>query len=184
MRHRVAHRQLSRNSSHREAMFRNMVTSLMVHGRIQTTEAKAKELRRYAEKVITLGRKLPPSALASLGEADRLKANAKRIHLIRQARHWVRDEEALHRVFTEYAERYKTRPGGYTRILKLGFRPGDNAAMALIELVDHPAKVVAPVVDAEAPASDEKKTTETVEAAPAEESKPKRARKKKSEPAE
>ena len=176
MRHRVAGRQLSRNSPHREAMFRNMVTSLMVHGRIQTTEAKAKELRRYAEKVITLGKKGAAGSDA--------KAKAKRIHLLRQARHWVRDEEALNRVFTEYAERYKGRAGGYTRILKLGFRPGDNAAMALIELVDHPAKAAAPVVEAEAaPVSDEKKTTETVEA-PAAEAKPKRTRKKKSEPAE
>ena len=175
MRHRVAGRQLSRNSPHREAMFRNMVTSLMVHGRIQTTEAKAKELRRYAEKVITLGKKG-----ASVSDA---KAKAKRIHLLRQARHWVRDEEALNRVFTEYAERYKGRAGGYTRILKLGFRPGDNAAMAMIELVDHPAKAAAPVVSDEAPATDEKKTTETVET-PAAEAKPKRARKKKSESAE
>jgi len=175
MRHRVAGRQLSRNSPHREAMFRNMVTSLMVHGRIQTTEAKAKELRRYAEKVITLGKKG-----ASVSDA---KAKAKRIHLLRQARHWVRDEEALNRVFTEYAERYKGRAGGYTRILKLGFRPGDNAAMALIELVDHPAKAGAPVVSDAAPASEEKKTTETVEP-PAAEAKPKRTRKKKSESAE
>ena len=176
MRHRIAGRQLSRNSPHREAMFRNMVTSLMVHGRIQTTEAKAKELRRYAEKVITLAKKG--------AEGSDAKAKARRIHLIRQARHWVRDPDALHRVFTEYAERYKTRPGGYTRILKLGFRPGDNAAMALIELVDHPAKAAAPVVSEEAPASDEKKTTETVESEPAAEAKPKRARKKKSESAE
>jgi large subunit ribosomal protein L17 len=178
MRHRVAHRQLSRNSPHREAMFRNMVTSLMVHGRIQTTEAKAKELRRYAEKVITLAKK------GAAGSDE--KAKARRIHFIRQARHWVRDDEALNRVFTEYAERYKDRPGGYTRILKLGFRPGDNAAMALIELVDHPAKAAAPVVDADAaaPASDEKKTTETVEAEPTAEAKPKRTRKKKSESAE
>ena len=177
MRHRIAGRQLSRNSPHREAMFRNMVTSLMVHGRIQTTEAKAKELRRYAEKVITLAKK------GAAGSDE--KAKARRVHLIRQARHWVRDEEALHRVFTEYAERYKGRAGGYTRILKLGFRPGDNAAMAMIELVDHPAKAAAPVVEAEAaPASDEKKTTETVESEPAAEAKPKRTRKKKTESAE
>jgi large subunit ribosomal protein L17 len=176
MRHRVAGRQLSRNSSHREAMFRNMVTSLMVHGRIQTTEAKAKELRRYAEKVITLGKKG-----AAVSDA---KEKARRIHLLRQARHWVRDEEALNRVFTEYAERYKGRAGGYTRILKLGFRPGDNSAMAMIELVDHPAKAIAPVVSGEEPTSDDKKTTETVESEPAAEAKPKRARKKKSEAAE
>jgi len=156
-------------------MFRNMVTSLMVHGRIQTTEAKAKELRRYAEKVITLGKKG-----AAVSDA---KEKARRIHLLRQARHWVRDEEALNRVFTEYAERYKARAGGYTRILKLGFRPGDNSAMAMIELVDHPAKAAAPVVSDEAPASEEKKTTETVEA-PAAEAKPKRTRKKKTESAE
>jgi large subunit ribosomal protein L17 len=179
MRHRIAGRQLSRNSSHREAMFRNMVTSLMTHGRIQTTEAKAKELRRYAEKVITLGRKVPPSSLVSLGADDLQKAQAKRIHLLRQARHWVRDEEALNRVFTEYAERYKTRPGGYTRIRKLGFRPGDNAAMALIELVDHPAKAPAPVVDEEPEAE-----ATDAEAAPEAAAKPKRSRKKKGEASE
>jgi large subunit ribosomal protein L17 len=181
MRHQVSGRQLSRNSSHREAMFRNMVTSLMVHGRIRTTHAKAKELRRYADKVLTLGKRVLPSELTSLTGGDLQKAQAKRLHAIRQARHWVRDDEALNRVFTEYAERYKTRPGGYTRIYKLGVRPGDNADMCLIELVDHPLKVV-PDEDVPEVGADAEDEAAPEEAEPA--AKPKRASKKKADTAE
>jgi len=141
MRHKKSGRRLGRNSTHRKAMYRNMVTSLMMHGRIKTTEAKAKELRRIADRVITLGKKVPPSALESC-EADSAefkKLRAARIHNIRRARKLVLDADALNLVFNEYAERYAERPGGYTRIYKLGFRSGDNAPMALIELVvDHP----------------------------------------------
>ncbi len=140
MRHLKANRKLGRNSTHREAMFRNMVTSLMLHGRIQTTEAKAKEVRRLAEKIITLGKRVPPSSLEGLSGAELQKATAARVHAIRQARNTVNDREALDKVFNEYSERYKSRPGGYTRIYKLGYRAGDNAAMNLIELVTEPCE--------------------------------------------
>ena len=136
MRHLKSGRKLGRNSSHRKAMWRNMSTSLLLHGRIQTTEAKAKELRSVVEKLITLGKRVPPSSLEGLEGEELAQTNAKRIHAIRLARKTVEDREALQLLFNEYSERYQGRPGGYTRILKLGRRPGDNAPMALIELVE------------------------------------------------
>jgi large subunit ribosomal protein L17 len=117
MRHLKDGRKLGRNSPHRKAMFRNMVTSLIEHGRITTTDAKAKELRRWADRMITLGKR------------DTLAAR-------RHARRFVRTDAALARLFGDLAKRYAARPGGYTRIIKAGYRYGDNAAMALIELVD------------------------------------------------
>ena len=138
MRHLKSGRKLGRTSSHRKAMFRNMVTSLMLHGRIRTTEAKAKDLRGVAERILTLGKRIPPSALEGLSGDDLTAAKAKRLHNIRRARRTIADKEALGLVFGEYAERYKERPGGYTRVLKVGVRAGDNAPMAVIELVDHP----------------------------------------------
>ncbi len=137
MRHQKSGRRLGRNSSHRKAMYRNMVTSLIMHGRIQTTEAKAKELRRIADRIITLGKRVPPSSLEGMDpdSPEFKKLRARRIHNIRRARRTVQNAEALNRVFNEYAERFKERPGGYTRIYKLGFRAGDNAPMALIELM-------------------------------------------------
>jgi large subunit ribosomal protein L17 len=116
-------------------MYRNMVTSLMVHGRIRTTEAKAKELRGIADRVITLGKRVPLSSLDTLKGSELDSARAKRIHNIRRARKWIHDKAAFGKVFSEYAELFKERPGGYTRIYKVGFRPGDNAPMASIELV-------------------------------------------------
>lgn len=164
MRHLKARRKLGLNPSHRTAMLRNMVTSLFLHGRIRTTEARAKELRRIAEKLLTLGKRVPPSTLAGL-EGDALTAaRARRVHAIRQARVWVNSREALSAVFGEYAERYISRPGGYTRILKLDWRPGDNAKMALIELVDHPRPA-----PAEGPAADETGADDASDAAPADE---------------
>lgn len=144
MRHRKAGRKFGRNSSSRKAMFRNMVTSLLRHEQIRTTEAKAKELRGYAERVITLGRRAPSQADIDALEGDaKQQAAADRVHAIRQARLWVNDKEVLHRIFSEYAERYKDRPGGYTRVIKAGARPGDNADMAIIQLVgDNDAPVV------------------------------------------
>jgi large subunit ribosomal protein L17 len=136
MRHLKSGRQLGRNSSHRKALFRNMSTSLLLHGRIQTTEAKAKELRSVVEKLITLGKRVPPSSLEGLTGQELSDANAKRIHAMRLARRQVEDREALNLLFNEYSERYQDRPGGYTRILKLGRRSGDNAPMTLIELVE------------------------------------------------
>lgn len=137
MRHRKSGRKFDTNSSHRKAMFRNMVTSLMVHGSIQTTTQRAKELRRVADRVISLGKRAPSAADidALQGDAQR-EARADRVAAIRRARLWINDTDAMAKVFGEYADRFRTRPGGYTRIIKAGFRPGDNAEMAVIALVD------------------------------------------------
>ncbi|MEM7358608.1 MAG: 50S ribosomal protein L17 [Pseudomonadota bacterium] len=117
MRHRKSGRQLNRNSSHRQAMFRNMMVSLLRHEQIKTTVAKAKELRMFVEPVITLGKE--PTL------ANKRNAFAK-----------LRDRDIVAKLFDEIGERMKDRPGGYTRILKCGNRPGDNAPMAYIQLVD------------------------------------------------
>lgn len=116
MRHRVKGRQLSRTASHKRALLRNMATSLFQHDRITTTEAKAKELRPYAERLITLARR---------GD----------LHARRLAERRVRDRQTLDRLFSEIGPRFAARPGGYTRILKLGNRRGDGAALARIELL-------------------------------------------------
>lgn len=137
MRHLKSGRRLGRNSAHRKAMYRNMATSLMLHGQIRTTEAKAKELRRVADRIITLGKKVSPGELSSLEGSDLDQARARRLHAIRMARVWIHDRAALAKVFDEYAVRFQARNGGYTRIVKAGFRPGDNAPMAIIELVGH-----------------------------------------------
>lgn len=119
MRHNNALRKLNRSSSHRTAMFRNMSNSLLRHEIIKTTLPKAKELRRYVEPMITLGKN--PSL-----SNRRLAFNR------------LRDREIVSKIFSELGPRYITRPGGYLRILKYGFRKGDNAPMALVELVDRP----------------------------------------------
>jgi large subunit ribosomal protein L17 len=120
MRHRRKGRKLGRDASHRKALFSNMAGSLFEHGRIKTTEAKAKELRPIAEKLITLARKDPGDVAAQ-----------------RQAVAYLRSKDSVHRLFHEVAPRFTDRPGGYTRIVKLGPRQGDAAPMAYIELVDH-----------------------------------------------
>ncbi len=119
MRHRKSGRQLNRNSSHRKAMFRNMTCSLLRHELIKTTLPKAKELRKVAEPIITLSKN---------------DSVAKR----RLAFDRLRDDEVVGKLFTEIGPRYKERPGGYLRILKCGYRPGDKAPMAYVELVDRP----------------------------------------------
>jgi large subunit ribosomal protein L17 len=119
MRHRKSGRQLNRNSSHRKAMFRNMTCSLLRHELIKTTLPKAKELRRVAEPIITIGK------------VDNV---AKR----RLAFDRLRDKEMVGKLFTEIGPRFKERPGGYVRILKCGYRQGDKAPMAYVELVDRP----------------------------------------------
>ncbi len=141
MRHQSTGRQFGIDSAHRKAMFKNMVTSLMEHGRIQTTVQKAKELRKIADRVISFSKKVPNAELAGLEGAALAEAKARRVHAIRLARRYVADRDVLHRIFTEYSDRYATRPGGYTRILKLGKRAGDNASMAIIELVTEPLAV-------------------------------------------
>jgi len=147
MRHLKSGRKLGMNPTHRKAMFRNMVTSLMLHGRIRTTETRAKELRRIADKLITLGKRVPPSQLAALQGEELADARARRVHAIRQARRWVNDRDALDKIFNEYAERFESRQGGYTRLAKLGFRTGDNAPMNIVELV--PAAAPADEIEAE-----------------------------------
>jgi large subunit ribosomal protein L17 len=128
MRHMKSGRKLNRTSSHREAMFKNMASSLFKHELIRTTLPKAKELRRVAEPLITLAK--------TDGVANRRLAFAR-----------LRDKQAVGKLFVELGPRYRERPGGYLRILKCGFRPGDNAPMAYVELVDRPQSVEA--VDAE-----------------------------------
>lgn len=119
MRHRKSGRQLNRNSSHRQAMFKNMTVSLFEHELIRTTVPKAKELRRVAEPLITLAKED--------SVANRRLAFAR-----------TRSKEAVGKLFSELGPRYVNRPGGYVRILKCGFRTGDNAPMAYVELVDRP----------------------------------------------
>lgn len=135
MRHGKAGRRLGRKTSHRVAMFRNMVTSLLDHGKITTTDAKAKEIRIVAERMITLGKR---------GD----------LHSMRLAASVIREKSVVSKLFSTIAPRYKERLGGYTRIIKLGIRQGDAAPISLIELVEEeiktgkvkssPAKVKAP----------------------------------------
>jgi len=119
MRHRKSGRQLNRNSSHRKAMFQNMAVSLLRHEAIKTTLPKAKELRRVAEPFITM-------------------AKSDSVHRRRIAFNRLRDREVVGKLFNELGPRYKDRPGGYLRILKMGYRSGDSAPMAYVELVDRP----------------------------------------------
>ena len=119
MRHKLSGRKLNRNSSHRKAMFRNMAVSLMQHEIITTTVPKAKELRRVAEPLITMAKN---------------DSVARR----RTAYSRLRDRATVTKLFAELGPRYKERPGGYLRILKCGYRPGDKAPMAIVELVDRP----------------------------------------------
>ena len=136
MRHRKAGRTLGRNSSHRKAMFRNMVTSLIEEERIQTTAAKAKEVRPLIEKLITLGKRNASSVVAQAGsDSEKQRLTAARVAAVRQAGKTVRNRDALQKLFGDLAERFVDRPGGYTRVLVSGRRLGDNAEMAIIELL-------------------------------------------------
>ena len=133
MRHRSGLRKLNRTSSHRDAMLRNMTVSLLKHEVIKTTLPKAKELRRVVEPIITLGKK--PSLANRRLAFDR-----------------IRDRDMVVKIFNELGPRYAKRNGGYLRILKFGFRIGDNAPMALVELLDRPDVVEAPAGEATAAA--------------------------------
>ena len=117
MKHRVRTRRLGRSTPHRKALLRNMVTSLLEHERIETTDAKAKELRRVADRMITLGKR-------------------GTLHARRRALRTIRSRDVTAKLFDSLALRYRDRPGGYTRVLKLGHRPGDAAPISIIELVD------------------------------------------------
>jgi large subunit ribosomal protein L17 len=140
-------RKLSRTSAHRRALYRNMVTSLLDHERIETTDAKAKEVRRLAERMITLGKR-------------------GTLHARRRALRVIRRREITAKVFDDLAERYRDRPGGYTRVLKLRTRPGDAAPISIVELVDagatsapEPVKKKAPAKKAAAVKTPAKKST-------------------------
>jgi len=129
MRHRHSGRQLNRNSSHRKAMFKNMVSSLVEHELIKTTLPKAKELRRFAEPLITL---------------SKVDSVANR----RLAFDRLRNKATVGKLFSELGPRYQNRPGGYLRIMKCGYRTGDKAPMAYVELVDRPEPIVEEAVEA------------------------------------
>jgi large subunit ribosomal protein L17 len=160
MRHRKLGRQFSRDTSHRRAMFRALTANLVLHERIETTDAKAKELRRVAERLITRAIRLGKAAYTP---ADQLSAaeRARRLAVKRQVGEFLQrfavkvdangestKVDLLEKVFVDLANRYKARPGGYTRIIKLGRRRGDNAPMSLIEFVTD-----APSAAVEAPAA-------------------------------
>ena len=134
MRHRKTGRKLGRSSSHRKALFSNMVTSLVKHGRIHTTEAKAKELRGIADRTINWAVSVHP-ILAKEPDAMSQQERAKVVHAKRMARRMVKDQEQLDRLFSDIAPQMTERQGGYTRVLKTRIRRGDAAPMAFIEIV-------------------------------------------------
>ncbi len=142
MRHHRRLRKLNRTSSHRKAMFSNMTVSLLSHEQIKTTLPKAKELRTYVEKMITLGKR-------------------GTVHARRQAFSFLRNEDIISKLFSEFSDRYKDRAGGYTRVLRSGHRYGDDAPMAIIELVDRDPEVKG----AEDRVREEKKIDEAAESA-------------------
>jgi large subunit ribosomal protein L17 len=169
MRHKKSGRQFGRNTSHRRAMLRSLTANLIAHERIETTDAKAKELRRVAERVITKARRLgeiayTPHDQLSLAARARRHAAQKEVAKFLQ-RFTVVDKgdetnkvDLVEKVFVELAKRYKGRPGGYTRIIKVGNRRGDNAPISIIELVgeDDSRKVAAAPATAVAETSEEK----------------------------
>ena len=134
MRHMKSGRKFGRNSTHRWAMYKNMVTSLLEHGRIATTEPKAKELRKYAER--TISKAIRVLDIVDKDEEKRTPAEqVKLVHAMRMAGRLVHDRDVLRKLFDELAPKLKVRPGGWTRIVKTAPRPGDGAPMAIIELV-------------------------------------------------
>ena len=159
MRHKLSGRQLSRNAPHRHALMRNMAGSLLRHETIHTTLPKAKELRRVVEPLITLGK--------SDSEANRRLAFAR-----------LRDGEVVSKLFADLGPRFRTRPGGYTRILRMVPRAGDNAPMALMQLVDRPAPVAVPAAVDEAPATAKRAARAAAKAAEPKAAKEKPARSK------
>ncbi len=136
MRHGKKGRRLGRNASHRDAMFSNMVTSLVQHKRIETTLSKAKELRGIAEKTITWAVKV--ADIAQKDPAARTPEEKSRyVHCIRMAKRVVKDPQILSLLFSEVGKKYSDRPGGYTRVIRSRIRVGDAAPMAIIELVGY-----------------------------------------------
>jgi large subunit ribosomal protein L17 len=134
MRHRLAGVRLSRTSAHRKALFSNLIAALFYNERIRTTDAKAKETRRLAERTITWARRVS-DVLGKKPERRSIDESARVVHAVRMARRVVRDRGAVLKLFDELAPRYFGRAGGYTRIVKLPQRPGDAAPMSLLELM-------------------------------------------------
>lgn len=133
MRHRNSGKKLGRNSSHRGALFNNLVTSLLTYGRIETTEAKAKELRRFADSTIAWG--VSVHSLLAKGDKMSQAERAKVLHARRMARRTLKTAVAMERLFGEIGPAMASRPGGYTRVLKSRIRRGDAAPMALVEVI-------------------------------------------------
>lgn len=159
MRHRKAGLKLNRTSSHRNAMFRNMVTSLFKHERIRTTDIKAKGLRKWADHLITLAKR---------GD----------LHARRQALSVVREKNVVYKLFDEAAERFGSRSGGYTRIIKMGRRPGDAAPVSMIELVSAEKSVKKKTVEKKVAEAGKKKTAEKKQAVDKKEDKPEKKKAK------
>jgi large subunit ribosomal protein L17 len=184
MRHGVKGRKLKRTASHRASTLSGLATSLLLHKKIKTTEAKAKEMRHYVEPIITRAK----HALAFSGE----NANAQKVHARREIGRFIKDDAAIKALFTEIAPKFENRPGGYTRVVKLGYRHGDNAEMAIIELVDWndaetPSAAPAAKMAKPRPTRNKAKTAEAkvAETAAAEApKKPRATRKKKADAAE
>ena len=143
MRHRVAGLTLSRPSAHRQALFSNLVAALFTNEKIRTTDAKAKETRRLAERTITWARRVG-EILQKKPDRRSTEESARVVHAVRMARRVVRDRGAVVKLFDELAPRYIARRGGYTRIVKLGQRPGDAAPMSLLELIPEDGGAGAP----------------------------------------
>lgn len=147
MRHRKSGRKLGRTSSHRTALYNNLVTSLLTYGRIETTEAKAKELRSYADATIQWS--VDVQSLVAKGDKASPTERAKVLHARRMARVTVKTRDALERLFSEIGPHFATRKGGYTRLLKTRVRKGDAAPMAFVELVGLGGQAAAAPADAE-----------------------------------
>ena len=158
MRHRLAGVRLSRTSAHRKALFSNLIAALFYNERIRTTDAKAKETRRLAERTITWARRVG-DVLGKKPERRSLDESARVVHAVRMARRVVRDRGAVLKLFDELAPRYLGRQGGYTRIIKLPQRPGDAAPMSMLELIPDEGAAAKP-----APKDDKGKGGEKAEA--------------------
>jgi len=156
MRHRLAGVRLSRTSAHRKALFSNLVAALFYNERIRTTDAKAKETRRLAERTITWARRVS-DVLGKKPDRRSTEESSRVVHAVRMARRVVRDRGAVLKLFDELAPRFFGRPGGYTRIIKLPQRPGDAAPMSMLELMpDEAAASAKPADKADKPGKDEK----------------------------
>jgi large subunit ribosomal protein L17 len=166
MRHRVAGLTLSRPSAHRQALFSNLVAALLTNESIRTTDAKAKETRRLAERTITWARRVG-EILSKKPDRRSSEESARVVHAVRMARRVVRDRGAVLKLFDELAPRYLARRGGYTRIVKLGQRPGDAAPMSLLELIPEDGASSAPAKEPETKGKSGAKAAKAEGAAPA-----------------